>query len=190
VADAVVLNIRELGKVGTWPPDVRRIDRRTPYGNPFRLDDPWLTWVSVALGYRADAPGRRVAALALYRAWMTGDPIVQGAHEGGQGGSIEFTSGRIVTMTDHVEGLARAFSSLYPAPVLPPVPDLEPLRGFRLACWDAPLACHGDVIAEILYGLPCPDCGLRARDVEQLGHHRALSHGIDDGWDARMGLRG
>lgn len=30
-------------------------------------------------------------------------------------------------------------------------PDfLEPLRGKKLACWCAPLPCHGDVIAEFL----------------------------------------
>ena len=30
-------------------------------------------------------------------------------------------------------------------------PDfLEPLRGKRLACWCAPLHCHGDVIAELV----------------------------------------
>jgi hypothetical protein len=30
-------------------------------------------------------------------------------------------------------------------------PDwLEPLRGKRLACWCAPLWCHGDVIVELL----------------------------------------
>jgi len=30
-------------------------------------------------------------------------------------------------------------------------PDfLEPLRGKRLACWCAPLPCHGDVIAELV----------------------------------------
>ena len=27
---------------------------------------------------------------------------------------------------------------------------LEPLRGKRLACWCAPLPCHGDVIAELI----------------------------------------
>jgi hypothetical protein len=32
-------------------------------------------------------------------------------------------------------------------------PDwLEPLRGKNLACYCAPLACHGDVLMELLYG--------------------------------------
>lgn len=31
---------------------------------------------------------------------------------------------------------------------------LEPLRGHRLACWCAPLPCHGDVIAEYLGTAP------------------------------------
>ena len=29
---------------------------------------------------------------------------------------------------------------------------LEPLRNLNLLCWCAPLACHGDVILEKLYG--------------------------------------
>lgn len=34
-------------------------------------------------------------------------------------------------------------------------PDwLEPLRGQNLACWCAPLACHGDIIIARLYGEP------------------------------------
>jgi len=34
---------------------------------------------------------------------------------------------------------------------LPAEPDfLEPLRGKRLACWCAPLPCHGDIILDYL----------------------------------------
>jgi len=144
-----VVNIRDLGRIGTWPADVRRIDRRSPYGNPFRLDDPWLAWTAVMLGYRADAGGRRAASIALYRAWIARSTVVMGPGFQG-GGDIEFSDGRLVSMSAHVRGLAASFSALYPAPTLPPRPDLEPLRGKRLACWCAPLPCHGDVIAELV----------------------------------------
>jgi hypothetical protein len=146
-----VLNIRDLGKVGTWPKDVRRIDRRSPYGNPFKIDDPWLTWVSVMLGYKADAAGKRDASIALYRAWLTRNTVVMGPDDGStEGGSIEFSNGTVRTMGQHVQGLAATFSTFYPAPVLPPRPDIERLRGFRLACWCAPLPCHGDVLVELI----------------------------------------
>jgi len=40
---------------------------------------------------------------------------------------------------------------LYAVDRLSREPDwLEPLRGNRLACWCAPLPCHGDVIAELI----------------------------------------
>jgi hypothetical protein len=125
-----VLNIRDLGRVGTWPADVRRIDRRTPFGNPFRLDDPWL--VRTYLGYDAAVGARRAAAVALYRAWMLREEV-----------TLASRFDPVGTLSLHIRAL----------PKLPPRPDLEPLRGFRLACWDAPLACHGDVIVEILDGL-------------------------------------
>jgi hypothetical protein len=35
---------------------------------------------------------------------------------------------------------------------------LEGLRGKRLGCWCAPLACHGDVLTELLEG-PAPSQG-------------------------------
>ena len=35
MSDPRLVNIRDLGRIGTWPADVRRIDRRSPYGNPF-----------------------------------------------------------------------------------------------------------------------------------------------------------
>jgi len=41
----------------------------------------------------------------------------------------------------------------YLALVLERDPDfLEPLRGKRLGCWCKPLACHGDIIVEMLNG--------------------------------------
>lgn len=144
-----MLNIRDLPPVGVWPKDIRRIDRRSPYGNPFRIGDPWLSWVAVAHGYRADKAGQREAAIALYRAWMTERPVVMGPIEGDQG-MVEFTSGRVATISEMARGFVAMASTIYPAPALPDRPDLEPLRGCRLACWCHPLPCHGDVIVELL----------------------------------------
>lgn len=86
-----VVNIRDLGPRDDWPEDIARIDRLTPYGNPFKISD--------TVG--------RDDVIAWYRKWLEG----------------------VLAMT----------------------PDfLEPLRGRRLACWCAPLPCHGDVIIEML----------------------------------------
>lgn len=35
--------------------------------------------------------------------------------------------------------------------------ELEKLRGKRIGCWCKPLACHGDVLVELLDGLPEPE---------------------------------
>jgi hypothetical protein len=83
--------------MGVWPDDVRRIDRRTPYGNPYRIGD---------CGPNNERLTRE-QSIALFR--------------------------------------------LYATAKLEAEPDwLEPLRSKRLACWCAPLACHGDVIAELI----------------------------------------
>ena len=76
-----VVNIRDLGRIGTWPADVRRIDRRSPYGNPFRIGQQPPAGFKVIDGPRslrpisfADGwtPMDRAAVLAAYRAWLTG----------------------------------------------------------------------------------------------------------------------
>lgn len=93
-----VVNLREFRD--GLPPDVMRIDRRTPWGNPFRI---------------GEQKGRQHG---------TGEPIVY-------------------TREDVIR-LYRGWLSA----VLAEKPDfLESLRGKRLACWCAPLPCHGDVIA-------------------------------------------
>jgi hypothetical protein len=35
--------------------------------------------------------------------------------------------------------------------------ELEKMRGKRIGCWCKPRACHGDVLVEILEGLPEPE---------------------------------
>ena len=150
-----LLNIHDLGKVGVWPKDVRRIDRRTPYGNPFRIAD--MVWAAVATFGLNDEPNRRRASIALYRAWLYDVPLAIPREAPGddRGGTVEYTSGRI----EGVGGVARTFAAFGLAMdlerlTLPPHPDLEPLRGFRLACWCAPLPCHGQVILDWLDSHP------------------------------------
>lgn len=65
------------------------IDRRTKWGNPFRLD----------------RDGTRAEVIAKYKAWIQTQPQL--------------------------------------------LASLHELKGQRLGCWCAPLACHGDVLAEL-----------------------------------------
>lgn len=98
-----VVNIRDLGRVGVWPKDVRRIDRRGPFGNPFGIGQVAAPWSEPADWFAFT----RLGAIEAYRSWLERRLKVE--------------------------------------------PDfLEPLRGKRLACWCAPLPCHGDVIAELV----------------------------------------
>ena len=144
-----VVNIRDLGRVGTWPPDIRRIDRRSPYGNPFRIAD--MMWPAVAFGHRNNDAGRRAAAVELYRAWITGSPIVIDEPYVEEGGSLEYADGTVAAVSRVISGLAWTMARPIIAAALRGAerPDLAPLHGMRLACWCAPLPCHGDVIVDL-----------------------------------------
>lgn len=92
-----VVNLRE---VDLRDEDVVRIDRRSDWGNPYRIGPD----------------GDRAQVIEAYRRWISA----------------------------RADLLAR----------------LEELAGMRLACWCAPRACHGDVLAELVgqrLGLPAPD---------------------------------
>lgn len=109
-----VVNLRE---VDLRDEDVVRIDRRSDWGNPYRIGPD----------------GDRAQVIEAYRRWI-------GAR---------------------ADLLAR----------------LEELAGKRLACWCAPRACHGDVLAELVGqrldlpapdgpGRPCPRCNSRFGTTE------------------------
>jgi hypothetical protein len=150
-ADPRLLNIHDLGKVGCWPADIRRIDRRSPYGNPFKIAD--MVWAAVALYGLNSEPNRRLASVAFYRAWLgDGRVLIPGEVSGDErGGALEYTDGSTCSVGQAARGFAAFGAQMDLAKVaLPPRPDLEPLRGYRLACWCAPLPCHGDVILEWL----------------------------------------
>lgn len=143
-----VVNLRDF-RGQPLPPDVVRICRPGPYGNPFRVAD--MGWVAIALGYHWDEAGKRRAAVDLYRAWMTGTPLTLRGSEPPTGGEFEYTDGTRAAVSDIVSGLGGVMARpILDGMKLPPRPDLEPLRGKRLACWCHPLPCHGDVIVELL----------------------------------------
>lgn len=124
------------------------VGRPTPWGNPFTVADSWVMWVGVAMGFNGDMAGRRRAAVALYRAWLTGTlpPIVDPT----PGGEVSFDNGREVSAHGMVMGFAGAAAAVTPPPTIPARPDLSVLRGKALACFcplDQP--CHADVLLEL-----------------------------------------
>lgn len=140
------------------------VSRPSPYGNPFPLEGSWITWTAVSIGFRADKSGRRLAAVALHRAWLTGESLrlrgfapIQGVEY--DAGSLEFQDGSVVSVADHAAYLAVFAANRSEQPVLPERPSLDALRGKDLLCW-CPVGepCHGDTLLE-LANAGCPECG-------------------------------
>lgn len=131
------------------------VARPSKWGNPFPVDGTWITWTAIAIGFRADKVGRRRAAVALYRAWITAgslrlrefDPIAGDEYDGG---ALEFNDGSVVSLADHAAGIAAGAARVAEQPQVPPRPNVAELRGKDLACWcplDQP--CHADVLLEL-----------------------------------------
>lgn len=125
--------------------------RPGPYGNPFPIKGAWIMWTAVAIGFRGDAAGRRYAAVALHRAWLTGEPVQGGPLLGDQsGGAIEFSDGVTVSLAEHVGGIAAWMTGFEEPPTIQERPDVSPLRGHDLGCSCAPdLPCHVDTLLEL-----------------------------------------
>lgn len=127
------------------------VGRPSKWGNPFLLQGNWICWAAIAWGFRADAPGRRAAAVAMFRAWLTTEVEEGPLAKDNAGGVFEYSDGSRQTVGEHFRGLAAALSPIYADEVkLPPRPLLDELRGKDLACWcplDQP--CHADVLLEI-----------------------------------------
>jgi len=145
------------------PEGAVHVGRPSPWGNPFPLTGEWIMWTAVSLGFRADAAGRREAAVTLHRAWMTGSlPLRTGHRERGGVGAIEYSSGLVAPIDAVVHGLAARMATVVDLPGrladLGGPPDLAPLRGATaLACWCAlvdaegrPVPCHADALIELL----------------------------------------
>ena len=128
-----------------------RIARPSRWGNPFRIDGEHAAWLALMLGERADKAGRRAAAIKAYRAWMT-DELLALPASAESGSELEFSDGRRVNLADVPAAMGAFMLMPLPPLVLPERPSLEPLRGKVLGCYCKPLACHGDVIVELLEG--------------------------------------
>lgn len=134
------------------PPNAIYVGRPSPWGNPFAWNDNRAPWMALAVGERADAEGRRSAAVKLYRWWMEGtDPKAFPMDTEDHGGpAIEYTNGVVRSFRSMASGMGAMMWLREPLPV-PHPPDLAPLRGHDLACWcplDQP--CHADVLLEML----------------------------------------
>lgn len=142
---------RQRTKGWRMPAGAVYVGRPSRWGNPVPVDGEWMTWTALALGRRADRRGRAETAVAIFRAWITGENRVASVRMTDAGTSeVEFTSGRRATVADLVGGFAAAIAESLGGPRLPVPPDLAPLRGRDLACWcplDQP--CHADVLLDL-----------------------------------------
>lgn len=127
---------RQRTKGWRMPLNAIYVGRPSRWGNPWPVNHDAMPWVAILLGFMADVEGRRAAAVALHRAWIT-DTL-----------PIAVTSVGIET------GFASNAAAMYLRDFeLPEKPDLEPLRGRDLACFcplDQP--CHADVLLELANG--------------------------------------
>ena len=131
------------------------VGRPTRWGNPFPISGSWIVWAAVAAGFRADAAGRRAAALAYYRHWLTGKADPGPLILDDSGGIIEFEGGHKASVAEHARGIATMAAVMFRDEVtLPTPPTIADVRaalaGRDLACFcplDQP--CHGDVLLEL-----------------------------------------
>lgn len=134
------------------PPGAIYVGRPTRWGNPIPLTGSFTVWYAVSLGLRADAPGRREAALRGYRQWLTGglaptEPLREPA-------DLVLADGSQISIEQHCRGLGATFATLYSdeitIPKPPPLADLVELRGRDLVCWcPLHLGCHADILLEL-----------------------------------------
>lgn len=142
---------RQRTKGWRMPPSAIYVGRPSPWGNPFPWSDDRAPWMALAIGERADASGRRAAAVKLHRWWITGaDPKdfpIDLEERGGP--AIEYSDGTVRSFGSIASGLG-AFMWLREPLEVPRQPDLAPLRGHDLTCWcplDQP--CHADALLEL-----------------------------------------
>lgn len=118
----------QLRRTAGWrlPADTVKVARPTRYGNPFRSSE-------------AHPHGQAEIVLAsgivqLVDDWWSAETVVDLYDQWLRGAPVRDPS-RIEPRL------------LVPRKLLPPVPDLEPLRGKHLACWCQPgRPCHADVL--------------------------------------------
>lgn len=103
-----------------------------------------------------------VSAHITHQAWLSGGSLrlrefapIQGVEY--DGGALEFSDGSVVTMADHVAGLATWGAALSEPPVIPERPtDFSGISGRDLACWcplvdgfGSPVPCHANVLLKL-----------------------------------------
>lgn len=145
------------------PPGAIVVARPTRWGNPFPVKGDWILWTAISLGYRGDEQGRRAAAVALHKAWLTSEQLTPRPVKD-DGASLEFEDGSVVTFEDHCRSLAGGLTLLKVGQLqVPPPPSFDEVRyhlaGRDLACW-CPLEdqhgervpCHADVLLAIAGG--------------------------------------
>lgn len=118
------------------------VGRPTQWGNPFPAEGDFIEATTRALRYPVAEMWTRGMAVALYRQWLTGDPVIRG--DGPELGiDVQMTEGTV----GGALWVATKRAGMLP---LPPKPELLALRGKDLACWcplDQP--CHADVLLEL-----------------------------------------
>lgn len=125
---------RQRTKGWRMPEGAVYVGRPSPWGNPWPVDHDAMPWVAVLLGYRGDQEGRRAAAVALHRGWITD--------------ALPISATNVGIESAFASNAAHMYLRDF---LLPDKPDLEPLRGHDLACWcplDQP--CHADVLLELI----------------------------------------
>jgi hypothetical protein len=102
------------------------VGRPSPWGNPFPVDGPWIEAACVAYGieYILTPTWRQAIAVALYRWWMTGVPVM----------AMKRLAREPIQLTEGTKGGA-AWLQGHGVVYLPLRPSVEPLRGHDLACW-------------------------------------------------------
>lgn len=134
------------------PPGAVYVGRPTRWGNPIPLNGSFTVWFAVSLGLRANAAGRREAALRGYRQWLTGELAPTEALR--EPPDLVLSDGSEISIEQHCRGLGATFATLYAdeiaIPKPPPPADLAELRGRDLVCWcPLHLGCHADILLEL-----------------------------------------
>ena len=124
------------------PPGTVKVDRSTPWGNPFNFKASECCWLALSFGCRGDAAGRQEASVLAFRDWIT--PSADGRRLISDERQVVLKAGR------------------RKVPVGPKVcvgapPPLEDIRrelgGLNLACWCRPgTSCYADVLLELANG--------------------------------------
>lgn len=138
------------------------VGRPSRWGNPFPIDGPEQPWLALALGERADRPGRQRAVVKAFRWWIVNDgtlpPIGPGDTSASPGGELEYADGSRRRIADIPSGMGLLMLTANGPYQFGPAdrPDLAPLRGLDLVCWCAItyedgtiVPCHADVLLEL-----------------------------------------